>query len=446
MRRSRKAGTRGGTRRLSTRLLAPPLVLAALLAGCHEHPREPPPPDVVGWLQGYVAIDSSTVEGETKAAHYLVGLLEEEGIRHEVLVDPDGHPSVWAEVGPPDGDTLLLLSHLDVVPAGDGWSKEPFSAEIDDGVLWGRGTIDAKGLGITHLAALASLHRSGEDLPLRVAFFAAADEERGGLHGTGWWIEHRPDLFDPVVAVLAEGGYNRAHQGRVAWWGVEVAQKTALWLRASSAQPEALLLALDRLLDRPFRWRLIEPVRRHLAATEHLGLGPDLARLEADLARGGEPHIPHRGLETLLTDSLQVNMLDLADGRAFASLDLRLLPDRDPRAVLQELRVELGPSVALETLLSGPVAEPSPWRAPLPEAIRSVVGSDAAVIPYFIAGVTDARFFRARGVPAYGFSPFLLDGTYAATVHTADERVPVIELEEATERMQQVTRAWLNRK
>ncbi|MEZ5333286.1 MAG: M20/M25/M40 family metallo-hydrolase [Thermoanaerobaculia bacterium] len=428
----------------STRLPATPLSLAALLAGCHRPPQEPQPPDIVGWLQGYVAIDSSTVEGEARAARYLADLLDEERIRHEILVDPDGHSSVWAEVGPPEGDALLLLSHLDVVPAGDGWSKPPFSAEVEDGVLWGRGTIDAKGLGIAHLAALISLRDSAADLPRRVAFFAAADEEEGGLHGTGWWVDHRPDLFEPVVGVLAEGGYNRAHQDRVAWWGVEVAQKTALWVRASCARPETLLLGLDRLLDRPFHWRLIDPVRRHLAATERLGLGPDLARLEADLVGGDEPHIPNRGLETLLTDSLQVNMLELANGGAEASLDLRLLPDRDPDGALEELRSELGPAVALETLLAGPRAAPSPWDGSIVAAIRATVGSEAAVIPYFIAGVTDSRFFRARGVPAYGFSPFLLDGTYAATVHAADERIPVAEIEDGAERMKRIVDSFLS--
>jgi acetylornithine deacetylase/succinyl-diaminopimelate desuccinylase-like protein len=395
----------------------------------------------VRWLQGYVAIDSSTVEGEAEAARYLAAILAAEGIRHEILVDPEGYSSVWAEIGPPEGETLLLLHHLDVVPAGDGWSRQPFAAEIDNGVLWGRGTIDAKGLGVAHLAALVALHRAAEPPPRRVALFAAADEESGGLRGTGWWIDQRPDLFAPVTAVLAEGGHNRAHEGRVAWWGIEVAQKMPLWVRASAAQPETLILALDRLLARPFRWRLIEPVRRHLSATEALGLGPDVARLAAEMEHGGTPRLPNRGMEALLTDSLQVNMLELADDRAGASLDLRLLPDRDPAQALEELRGVLGPAIALEILLSGPIAPPSPWHTPTMTALRAALDR-AQVIPYFIAGVTDSRFFRARGVPAYGFSPFLLDGTYAATVHAVDERMPTTVFLDGATRMTAVVAAW----
>lgn len=430
----------GGRRLPSAALLA-----AALWAtACGPPAPEPAPSEPVRWLQGYVAIDSSTVEGEAEAARYLAGILEREGIRHEVLVDPDGHASVWAEVGPSDAETLLLLSHLDVVPAADGWSQEAFSGAVEEGVLWGRGTIDAKGLGVTHLAALVALHREGRPPARRVALFAAADEENGGLHGAGWWIDRRPDLFAAVTGVLAEGGYNRAHEGRVAWWGLETAQKVPLWARAEADDPATLVLALEALLERPLAWRLVEPVRVHLAATQRLGHGPDLAALEADLAAGGQPHIPRRGLETLLTDSLQVNMLDLEDGRAGASLDLRLLPGRDPESALAELRDALGPAVTVELLLAGPAAEPSPWAGPLPDAIRAAVGDRAAVIPYFIAGVTDARFFRARGIPAYGFSPFLLDGTYAATVHAADERIPVQVLEAGAERMEAVVRGWLD--
>jgi acetylornithine deacetylase/succinyl-diaminopimelate desuccinylase-like protein len=431
---------------LSTRLLGTPLSLAALLLGACR-PEPPPGPalsDPIRWLQGYVAIDSSTVEGEAESARYLAGILKAEGIRHEVLVTPDGHASVWAEVGPPAGDTLLLLSHLDVVPAGEGWSKPPFSGAIDDdGVLWGRGTIDAKGLGVTHLAALAALHRSGEPPARRVALFAAADEENGGLHGVGWWIDRRPDLFGPVTGVLAEGGYNRAHDGRVAWWGLETAQKVPLWVRAGAEDPATLVLALESLLERPLAWRLVEPARAHLAATQRLGHGPNLAALEADLAAGGQPRLSRRGLENLLTDSLQVNMLAVENGHASATLDLRLLPGHAPEAALAELRTALGPSIALETLLDGPAAEPSPWEGPLPDALREVLGEDAPVIPYFIAGVTDARFFRARGVPAYGFSPFPLDGTYAGTVHAGDERIPVEVLSQGVDRMAAVSRSWL---
>ncbi len=413
---------------------------------CSAPPPEAAVAEPVRWLQEYLRFDTSNPPGnERPAVEYLADLLRDAGAEVDLLTTPTGRSSLWAAVGPAGADALLLLSHVDVVPVGEGWSVPPFAGLLRDGELWGRGAIDAKGLGVTHLAALVTLARAPEPPRRRVVLLAAADEELGGAEGTAWWLEHRPDLFAGVSGALAEGGNNRVARGAVAWWGIEVAQKHPLWLEACASTPEELIGGLARALDRPLTWRVDEPVRAFFRSVALLGRrGSSAGGFDPDRAiRPAGPIEPlHPGMENFFLDSLQVNELALRGNARCATLDARLLPATDAEAFQAELAERLGSEIELRVLLAGPNAPPSPVHDPLYDLLTRELACEAPAVPTFIAGITDARFLRARGIPVYGFSPFLLDGEHSRSVHAGDERLPLHELHAGAERMTRLVTAW----
>lgn len=455
---------------MSSKLLPALVVLAVSsvgspVAAVAGPPPPGPTPEAVLWLQEYVQIDTTEAAGEKAAAAYLAGILAAEGIASRILESPEGHASLYARLPAttePEGGGLLLLHHLDVVAPGGGWSEEPFSGRLAEGRLWGRGAVDVKSLGIAHLAALVALHREGVPRVRDLVFLAVADEEDGGHRGAGWLLAEHPELFAGVEAVLNEGGGNRVAQGRLLWWGVEVAQKRPLWLRlvargrgghGSGFNPGSathrLVTALARLVERPLEWRVSAPVRRHFAALDALQEGDFHRRLDAVIAPAGptEPLMP--GLSVYFVDTLQVTEIDNGEGlnvvapRATATLDVRLLPETDADAYLEELRRVLGPGIEVEVLLAAPPAASSPTDHPLYRTLEATLGVRAPVVPIFIPGTTDSRWFRERGIPAYGFSPFALDGLDLGGIHAVDEAIDAGELLRGVETMRRVLAAYV---
>jgi acetylornithine deacetylase/succinyl-diaminopimelate desuccinylase-like protein len=451
-------------RRLAPTALA--LLLIAALAGPEPAGGATGLSRTARWLHGYLRIDTSNPPGnEAAAAAYLARILHAHGIATQTLVTSDGRASLYARIeGRSSGGGLLLLHHLDVVPPGEGWTVPPFEALVRDGALWGRGAIDVKSLGIAHLAALVALQREGIR-PLRdVAFLAVADEESGGGGGTAWLWQHHPELFDGIAAVYGEGGTNRAPRGEPIWWGVEVAQKRPLWLRATtSGRPghasglnphsavHKLIEALSRVLALPEQWRITPAARVFFGA-----LAPDeppgQRALFSDLDAWIRPDGPRGGImpgqANYFLDTVQVTVLEGGDrinvvpARAAALIDVRLLPDTDAEAFLERLRGALGSRVEVEVLLASPPAEPSPTDTGAYAAATSVLAREAPVIPAFISGFTDARYFRERGIPAYGVSPFVLDPEVLRGIHGVDERIPLAEFEAGVERMRRIVEAY----
>lgn len=442
------------------------LVLALSAAGAAPAVATDDLPEAAHWLRDYVRIDTTNPPGGERAATaYLASILAAEGIESRTLVSPTGRASLYARLpGRDPGGGLLLLHHVDVVPAGPGWSVDPFAGEIRDGVLWGRGALDIKSLGISHLAAFVALHRLGSPPARDVVFLAAADEENGGGEGVAWlWRDH-PALFDGIGVVLNEGGTNRAPRGEVVWWGVEIAQKRPLWLRVTATgrgghgagfNPHSamhqLIRALDRLLARPPEFRVSDPVRTYMSAvapfeprlTRELFLDPD--RVVHDGGIHG-PMMP--GVAKLFLDSVQVTVVEGSDrinvvpATAVAEIDVRLLPDTDADAFLAEVTETLGDAVSVEVLVRSPPAPASPVDHEAFRIFAAVLGREAPVVPAFISGFTDSRYFRQRGIPTYGFSPFVLGGELLRGIHGVDERIPLVELVRGVERMKHIVAAY----
>jgi acetylornithine deacetylase/succinyl-diaminopimelate desuccinylase-like protein len=441
-----------------------PVSLALALAASALIGAAPPGSREAGWLGGYLRIDTTNPPGgEAAAAAYLAELLDAEGFATERYATPDGRVSLVARLPAtePDAPWVVLLHHLDVVPAGEGWSAPPFAGEIRDGALWGRGAIDAKGLGIAELAGFLAAARE----PVRrrgLLFVAVADEEAGGGAGTAFLFERHPEIFDRVEAVLGEGGINRTVLGRTLFWGIEVAQKRPLWLdvvargragHASSLNPDSaahrLIRGLARALEAPLVWKVTPAARAYLEAVGRFD--PQAAAVVADLDRiaaSGEPApsiLP--GMAGLFLDTLQVTRLEGSDrinvvaGEARASIDARLLPDTDAEAWLATLRERLGDQLEVTVRLSAPPSPPSPTGTALWSELAAALGDGAPVVPVFIAGITDARYFRERGIAAYGLSPFELENALVRSVHGPDERIPLDVLDAGVAKMTRIARA-----
>ncbi len=442
-------------------LLVSTLLLAPATPGLRAS--EPTAEQATAWLQRYIETDSSTLEGARKSGTFLRGLLHQAGVATKWIVSPTGQPFLYArtEAAGPETQALMLLHHLDAVPAGSGWSHSPFGAEIEDGVLYGRGAIDDKSLGIAHLVAFLR-HRRAENPARAVVFLAVGGEETGGTEGTGWLVENHPELFDDVSAVLTEGGSNRVYGEHLAWWGIEVAQKRPLWMTATAtgrpghgsslnlhSAPHRLLRGLAAVVDRPLDFRLTPEARlflESLAPLESQAFRAVIGELDTILQ---EPEPVLRllpGLPNYLLDSVQVNVLEagqdlnVTPAAATARIDARLLPDTDEEAFLAELQALAGPDVKLEVLLTAPQSPPSPTDHPIYACLERQLGRRAPVVPAFITAITDARYLRQRGLPAYGFSPFTLGSQALRGIHSNDEHIPLDAFVEGVETMWEVVR------
>jgi acetylornithine deacetylase/succinyl-diaminopimelate desuccinylase-like protein len=453
-----------------------PLFLTALLILAFSSAAPAAAPalsEPAAWLQQYLRIDTSNPPGnEGRTAAFLAGLLQREGIPSRVIANPQGRANLYARLAAPGsgGRAILLLHHMDVVPPGPGWTVPPFAGLIRNGELWGRGAIDDKSLGIVQLAAMISLQRDLQRrrvAPARdVVFLAVADEENGGLNGTGWLLASHPELFKGVEGVIGEGGRSQTGAGgKLLWWGVEVAQKRPLWLEVATAgrgghgaglNPESanhqLVQGLARLLGEPARWRVTPPVRdysRAIAPLQNERWRRVFSGIDSVIAESGPKEFLMPGMANLFLDTVQVTVLrggeriNVVPERSSALLDVRLLPDTDAAAFLANVKSRLGQGIDVKVLVSAPPSPPSPAAGPLYQAIERVLRPEGPVVPTFIAGFTDSRFFRERGIPAYGLSPFKLLPDDSKGIHSTDEHIPLAEIDRGAERMRKILLAYV---
>ena len=215
---------------------------------------------------------------------------------YETAESAPGRGNIWARLKGGTQPALMLLHHIDVVPANKAsWKVDPLSGDVLDGYLYGRGALDTKSSGILHLATLIALHRSKISLNRDVIFMATADEEAGGLFGAGWLVKNRPDVFKGVGYVLNEGGEGRVRGGRTLF-SVEVTQKVPYWLRltsrgepghGSTPRPEsavtALIAALERLRHHQFEARIVPAVDVYFKGIAPVA-GPQWRERFADIA------------------------------------------------------------------------------------------------------------------------------------------------------------------
>jgi acetylornithine deacetylase/succinyl-diaminopimelate desuccinylase-like protein len=412
--------------------------------------------DVVRLASDLIAIDTTNAGEfggpgtERPAAEYVAAVLTDAGYEPEyVEAGWPGRGNVVARLpgADPSRGALLIHGHLDVVPADPAeWSVHPFSGEVRDGYVWGRGAVDMKGMVAMTLAVACHLKRTGV-VPARDLVFAfLADEEAGGVAGASWLVEHRPDLFEGVTEAISEvGGFSVTFGDRRAYL-VETAEKATMYLRLTATgtsghgamlhldNPVAkLAAAIDRLSQHEFPLILTDPVREFLAGLASL-TGLDPSDPEALVDRLGPLS---RMVGATLRDTANVTMLqagvraNVVPSSAHAVVDVRMLPGRE-EAIKRELTDLLAPLVELDwrTL---PGVETS-FDGRLADAMVAAIGAEdpgARVLPYMVPASTDAKNFDRLGIRHFGFAPLQLpaDLDFTSLFHGVDERVPVAALE-----------------
>lgn len=439
-------------------------VACLLLAGAlpaQDVDRERLQSEAVDRLQGYVRLDTTNPPGnETLGVEYLAGLLDAEGIDYQTAESAPQRGNLWARLEGGTLPALVLLHHIDVVPADPGyWTTAPLSGEIRDGYLYGRGAQDTKGLGIMQLQAFIALHRAGKPLNRPVLYVATADAEAGGHLGAGWLAEHHPEIFADAAWLLNEGGGGIEFDGH-GIVHVEVTQKVPLWLRVTAKDRPGhgstpgrtsavtrLIAALGRIADHDFTPRILPVVDAYAKARSAAGAGPYVAEL-ADLAtairsedfqlelRMRDPLLSALTRNTCSITRLQgSSKINVIPPQASADVDCRLLLDEDPDRFLERLATIINdPAVLIEELMRFSPAMSS-TDTELYSAIRAVSAQhypDAAVIPTMASGFTDSHFFRDIGMIAYGYSPTMWPQAESHRIHGNDERISLENLRQGT--------------
>jgi acetylornithine deacetylase/succinyl-diaminopimelate desuccinylase-like protein len=411
--------------------------------------------DVVELCRDLIRIDTTntgenaTVAGERRAAEYVAAALSDAGLAPVIRESAPGRASVVARFpgADPGRDALLVHGHLDVVPAEpDEWSVHPFSGEVRDGYIWGRGAVDMKDFDAMVLATVRRWRREGRQPPRDLVLAFLADEEAGGEYGAHWLVDHHPDLFEGCTEAIGEvGGFSFTIAEDRRLYLIETAEKGLNWLRLhAKGRPghgsminddnavTALAEAVARLGRHRFPVVVTDTVRAFLDIIgEVFGIEIDPDDPEAAVAKLGAiapiigSTIRNTANPTRLRAGYKENVIP---SRASATVDCRTVPGQD-ELFLAQLREVIGPDLDIEFVQRQPALETT-FDGPLVDAMAAALRAHdpgARAVPYMLSGGTDAKAFRKLGIRCFGFAPLRLppDLNFAALFHGIDERVPV---------------------
>jgi acetylornithine deacetylase/succinyl-diaminopimelate desuccinylase-like protein len=395
---------------------------------------------------------------EREAQEHLAGHLAQAGFECELLGAEPERPNLIARLrGGEEGPTLCYLGHVDTVLAdASEWSHDPWSGDVADGFVWGRGALDMKSQVAAEVAAASALARSGWR-PARGELLIAAvvDEETGGSLGAGWITENHPEKVRCDLLVN-EGGGEVFEYGGKRYYGVCCAEKGVFRFTVATdgvaghasmpGMGENALLkmapVLERLGARQPAYELTDEPRAMLRG---IGEDPDdaaasVARLRAAdpvLATMFEPMLGVTFTPTRISASEKINVIP---SRAELKVDCRVPPGLGEAEVRRGIAEVLGEDGFHIEFTERVVGNRSPMRSPLMDTIAAWVGErdpGASVVPVILPGFTDSRHFRAAfpECVAYGFFPQRHQSLLQAAplVHAADERIDVRDLRFATE-------------
>ncbi|MEJ7747723.1 MAG: M20/M25/M40 family metallo-hydrolase [Candidatus Limnocylindrales bacterium] len=452
---------------------------------------------LVEHLQALIRIPSinppspAAPDGETRVARWIADYLTSLGLRPVIVEPVPGRGSVHVRLrgDGTGGAPFLLLSHLDVVPASaQRWTHDPFSADIADGYVYGRGAVDMKGMVALELGVISQLVAEARAFgldPARdpipglrrdVIFTCTADEEAGGAAGAGWLAQHEPDWLRAAGAVNECGGVSVTVAGR-RLYPIQVAEKgyaayririTGTWGHGSMPREDNAAVLAARVITRlaePGPIRLTPVMTRFLeaaAAALPERVGSLLGRIaagdaDADRALGAvcDPMYA-RALRALMRDTLSPDVVaagvkyNVIPGEATIDLDCRVLPgttEADMRAeVVRRIGLDLVAACAVELLLFGPPVE-APAQGELYDILVATLRDhdpDGLPLPVMAPFATDAKATALLGVPTYGFSPLRLDPEerFLERFHGVDERVSLEALRFGLPVLYDVTRRF----
>ncbi|MFJ4918794.1 M20/M25/M40 family metallo-hydrolase [Streptomyces sp. NPDC088725] len=393
---------------------------------------------------------------ERPAAEYVAERLAAAGLEPALLERTAGRTNVVARIEgtDPSADALLVHGHLDVVPAeAADWTVHPFSGEVADGVVWGRGAIDMKNMDAMVLAAVRGWSRAGIRPRRDIVIAYTADEEASAADGAGFLADQHPELFEGCTEGISESGAYTFHAGPgMALYPIGAGERGTGWLKLTAYgraghgskvnhanAVSRLAAAVARIGDHQWPVRLTPTVRAALAELAALygietdvhadGFDPDdlLGKL-GPAAKLVEATVRNSANPTVLEAGYKVNVIP---GQATAMVDGRMVPGGEEE-FRETMDLLTGPDVEWEfhhkeIALQAPVDSPS-----FAKMRAAVERFDPAghVLPFCMSGGTDAKQFSRLGITGYGFSPLKLPPgfDYQALFHGVDERVPVSAL------------------
>jgi acetylornithine deacetylase/succinyl-diaminopimelate desuccinylase-like protein len=405
-------------------------------------------------LQRLIRLDTVNPPGnETAAAELLREYLVGNGVESELYARVPERANLVARIpGRGGGARLLLLSHTDTVLADAAeWELDPWSGELRDGEVWGRGALDMKGQVAANAVAIASLAREGFEPSGDLIFAATADEEVGDDFGLSWLCGEHPDAVRAEYCVNEGAGDRIDFGGGRVFYLCSAAEKMSSPFRlrvhgrsGHASMPgigDNALVKTAALIERLADFRP-EPrlgpevagfmrslVGRDVSAKEALELARGVHRLAAELI---EPLLGLTISPTMISASQKRNVIP---ARCELICDCRLLPGQAQAEAESVLREILGPVDYDLEWIEGQGGTRSPLDTPLWQAIEGFVSAEepeAKAVPMCLAGFTDSHWLRESfGTVAYGFFPMrTMDPELAARlVHSADERIAVEDLE-----------------
>nr|WP_168527315.1 M20/M25/M40 family metallo-hydrolase [Streptomyces sp. RPA4-2]QIY61825.1 M20/M25/M40 family metallo-hydrolase [Streptomyces sp. RPA4-2] len=411
--------------------------------------------EVVDLCRDLIRIDTSNYgdhsgPGERKAAEYVAEKLAEVGLEPQIFESHQGRASTVARIEgeDPSRPALLIHGHTDVVPANAAdWTHHPFSGEIADGMVWGRGAVDMKDMDAMTLAVVRDRLRTGRKPPRDIVLAFLADEEAGGTWGARHLVDKHPDLFEGVTEAIGEvGGFSFTVNEKLRLYLVETAQKGMHWMKLTvdgtaghgsmihrdNAITE-LSEAVGKLgLKHKFPVRVTKTLRHFLDELgDALGTELDPENMDETLAKlGGIAKLIGASLQntanpTQLGAGYKVNVIP---GQATAHVDARYLPGYEEE-FLADLDRILGPRVKREDVHADKALETS-FDGALVDAMQTALSAEdpiARAVPYMLSAGTDAKSFADLGIRCFGFAPLKLppELDFAGMFHGVDERVPV---------------------
>ncbi|MEV8592907.1 M20/M25/M40 family metallo-hydrolase [Streptomyces sp. NPDC052012] len=412
--------------------------------------------EVVTFTSDLIRIDTTNRGGgdceERPAAEYAAARLAEAGLEPVLLERTPGRTNVVARIegSDPSADALLVHGHLDVVPAeAADWSVHPFSGEVRDGVVWGRGAVDMKNMDAMILAVVRAWAREGVRPRRDIVVAFTADEEASAEDGSGFLADRHAALFEGCTEGVSESGAFTFHDGQGRQlYPIAAGERGTAWLKLTARGRAGhgskvngdnavtrLAAAVARIGEHEWPLRLTPTVRAALTELAALyGIETDLTGPSGVDALLDKLGTAGRIVEATVRNSANPTMLDagykinVIPGEAVAYVDGRYLPgcEEEFRATLDKLT---GPDVDWE-FQHREVALQAPVDSPTYARMRAAVeefAPEGHVVPFCMSGGTDAKQFSRLGITGYGFAPLKLpeDLDYQALFHGVDERVPV---------------------
>jgi acetylornithine deacetylase/succinyl-diaminopimelate desuccinylase-like protein len=425
-----------------------------------------PGDEAVKLLSEYIKVNTTNPPGnETLGAEYLAKILRANGIEAQLFETAPGRSCVYARLkGDGSKKPIILLNHIDVVPAqASDWTHDPFSGDIVDGEIFGRGALDMKGMAIAELETMLQLKRAGKPLKRDVIFLGTPDEEVGGTYGAEWFTKNHPELCKDAEFLINEGYFIEAtDKGEPKYWGVDVSEKSVLWLRLTAkgnaghgsmpmpdSAPNRLTRALEKIVNNPPAPTVLPEVREFfhsIAPREDEPLKGYFANIDESVKdpKAYAAILPDKLRSAMLRNTVSLTVLkagyktNVIPAEATAELDCRLLPGVTKEAFIAEVQKKMGDSTIEVSVVDNVMTGSSPMNTDLYAAIKAVAAQEqpgVPVVPVVVPWFTDSHWFRDFGTVAYGFEPMEVDATHLASMHGKNERIPVKSFIDANRRL-----------